>query len=149
MQGKNKFALYVFLVIICSAVGLRTVNFFTKQGKVIIKDQTFKVAVLKDEWELRQGLSGKEKLAKNKGMLFVFPKEDKYSFWMKDMRFSIDIIWINNDKIIHIEENLPIPTTNYLEEYSPEEPARYVLEINAGLSQKYGFKVGDTVKLDI
>lgn len=149
MQGKNKFALYVLLIILAAALGLKIINIYTKAGAVTINKKVFKVEVLKNEWELERGLSNREKLAKNKGMLFVFPKEDKHSFWMKGMKFSVDIIWIKDDKIVDIKEKLPIPTTRYLEKYTPTSSAKYVLEVNAGLSEKYGFKIGDPVALDI
>ena len=149
MQDKNKFAVYVFLVMLIAAIGLKVINFYTKTGKVIIKNETFKVEVLKNEWELERGLSGRDKLAKNKGALFVFSKEDKHSFWMKGMKFPIDIVWIKNNKIVDIKERLPIPITQYYKSYTPTSSVRYVLEINAGLSEKYGFETGDEVLLDI
>tara|TARA_B100000315_G_C14397926_1_gene505091 strand:+ start:63 stop:512 length:450 start_codon:yes stop_codon:yes gene_type:complete len=149
MQGKNRLTLYIFLIIIVTALFLRVINSYTKNGKVTINNKTFKVELLKEGWELQKGLSGREKLSKNKGILFIFPKADKHSFWMKEMKFSIDILWIDNDKIIDIKEKLAIPITHNLKRYTPSSTAKYVLEINSGLSEKYGFKVGDKVKLDI
>ncbi len=149
MQGKNKFVFYVLLVMLVVALGLNAINHYTKRGDITINKKIFKVEVLKNSWELERGLSGREKLAENKGMLFVFPKAGRHSFWMKDMKFPIDIIWIDSEKIIDIKEKLPIPTTKYLENYTPSSSAKYVLEINAGLSEKYGFEIEDEVLLDI
>lgn len=149
MGDKSKFALGVIITMVATALILRGINFYTKNGKVEIGGQTFKVEVVKDSWELEKGLGGRKSLAENRGMLFIFPKEDYYQFWMKGMNFSIDIIWINQGKIVDIKEKAPIPTTHLLDSYRPESPAKYVLEINAGLSEKYGFKVGDEVKMQL
>jgi len=149
MQGKAKLFLYIFLIIIISAIGLRIVNFVTKRGEIEIKSKVFKIEILKNEWELAKGLSGRESLAENKGLLFVFPSSEKHGFWMRGMKFPIDIIWIDNGEVIDIKQNAPIPLTQNYETYSPSAPANYVLEINAGLSEKYGFKVGDKVKMKL
>lgn len=93
-----------------------------------------------------QGLSGRKSLDENKGMLFVFNYSDKYAFWMKDMNFAIDIIWINeNLEVVYIKENV-LPSS-YPEIYEPEEKAKYVLEVNSGFSKKYNLKIGDEVEL--
>ncbi len=82
-------------------------------------------------------------------MLFVFPKADYYPFWMPDMHFPLDIIWIGADKkIISISENIPplldkTKPTYYL---SPK-PAQYVLEVKAGFAKKHNIKIGDTVEM--
>lgn len=149
MKDKSKFALGVIITMIATALILRGINFYTKNGKAEINGKTFKVEMAKSAWELEKGLGGRGPFAENRGMLFVFPEEGYYQFWMKDMQFSVDIIWINQEKIVDIKEKAPIPTTHYLEQYRPEAPAKYVLEINAGLVEKYGFKAGDAVKLDI
>lgn len=149
MRDKGKFVLGVLITMVATALILRTINFYTKNGKVEIDGKIFKVEIVKDPWEQAQGLSGRKSLAENKAMLFVFSKEDYYQFWMKGMNFSLDIIWINQGKVIDIKERAPIPTTHYIEQYRPEAPAKYVLEIGAGLAEKYGIKVGDDVKLDI
>ena len=83
-------------------------------------------------------------------MLFPFEKADYYSFWMKNMKFPIDIIYINKNHIVTIHQNIKPPKTKEesLPIYKPEDPSDTVLEINAGLSEKYKFKKGDTVKTE-
>lgn len=149
MNDKSKFALGVIITMIATALILRGINYYTKNGQAEIGGKIFKVEIVKDAWELEKGLGGRTSLAEDRGMLFVFPKEDYYQFWMKGMNFSIDILWINQGKIVDIKEKAPIPITHYFEQYRPEAPAKYVLEIGAGLTEKYGIKVGDAVKLDI
>jgi uncharacterized protein len=96
------------------------------------------------------GLSQRSSLAQDRGMLFVFQKPDNYSFWMKDMRFPIDIIFLKGEKVVSIyndiQPQLHKENAANLTIYSPEVPSDRVIEINAGLAKKYGLKVNDIVK---
>lgn len=88
-----------------------------------------------------RGLSGRVSLADKEGMLFVFPKPAVYRFWMKEMCFPIDIIWIGADKkVVGFSENLA--PESYPEAFAPPGPVRYVLEVNAGWVRKHGIMVG-------
>jgi len=89
-------------------------------------------------------------------MLFVFEEKGgtvRYPpvFWMKDMLIAIDIIWIDNDKIIQIDKNVQPPKTgvkdNDLAKYKPDNPIDYVLEVNGGYSDKNDIKEGDGVEI--
>ena len=92
----------------------------------------------------------REQLDKNKGMLFIFDESSKYSFWMKNTLIPLDIIWINeNLEIVWIAENVNPCEEDPCPSYIPQEKAKYVLEINGGLSEKHGFKINDKVKLKI
>lgn len=112
-----------------------------------INNHAFKLELAKTQQEKAIGLSKKEMLEKNAGMLFLFEKPDYYSFWMKDMKFPIDIIFIKKYHIVTIHKNVlpPINPNDRLPTFSPKEPADTVLEINAGLSEEYKFKEGDMV----
>ena len=82
-------------------------------------------------------------------MIFVFSKPDKYRFWMPDMHFPIDIIWTNNGKIVGITENASNefnPANPIF--YTPQKPAQYVLEVNAGFSEKNNINIGDKIILN-
>jgi len=104
------------------------------------------VEVVDDEEERSRGLGWRKDLPEDSGMLFVFEISAQYSFWMKDMRFPIDIIWINENKeIVAISENI-IPET-YPAAFSPSEPVKYVLEVNAGWANKNNIKEGDFIEL--
>lgn len=94
----------------------------------------------------QNGLSHRRPLSSDEGMLFVFEKEGFYGFWMKDMLFSIDIIWIDaNLKIVHIENNVSPQT--YPKVFRPTSKSLYVLEILAGQSEISNIKIGDSVKI--
>lgn len=92
-----------------------------------------------------RGLSGHAPLKENEGMLFIFEKPEKHSFWMKEMLFSLDMIWIGSDmKVVDITENAT--PESYPKFFTPKEPAKYVLEVTAGFSRAHGIKIGDTLK---
>ena len=96
------------------------------------------------------GLSGREQLADNEGMLFIFPYSGKHGFWMKDMNFNLDIIWIKDDKIIAISENVQKPKTknwSELDTVYPPEDVNIVLEVNSGFSGANNLKIGDSAEL--
>ncbi len=92
--------------------------------------------------ELREkGLSGRESLAQNAGMLFEFDQTDQHCFWMRDMNFPIDIIWLDeHKKVVHIKENAQ--PSSYPERFCPETPSAYVLEVQAGLVRQENITVG-------
>lgn len=97
-----------------------------------------------------QGLSGRANIEPNYGMLFVFPSKDRYGFWMKDMQFSIDIIWLSDTgdgtaTIVGIEENVS-PST-YPSTFTAPEPVRYVLEMRAGETARLSWRVGTRLTL--
>lgn len=149
--------LFVLLLIVIGGVyyiqnGFSFPISFPKTATVTIKDQQFKPVVAKTDKEKEIGLSEKSSISKDSGMLFVFDKADFYSFWMKNMKFPIDIIFIKKDRIVTIHSNLKPPVADTKDEdiliYKPEEPADKILEIQAGLSDLYGFKKGDIVKIE-
>ncbi len=108
--------------------------------------RTVKLDIAQSEATREKGLGGRESMADDRGMLFVFDQPDKECFWMKDMQFSIDIIWLNTAKqVVHVERNLSPET--YPASYCPELPAKYVVELNAGQAEKLGISTGDTLKL--
>jgi uncharacterized protein len=114
---------------------------------VKIAGQNIKVDLALTPAEQEQGLSGRQNLLPNTGMLFVFENPDDYLFWMKDMNFPIDIIWISQDfKVVYIEKNAT--PESYPAAYGPgpnDEKAKYVLEVVSGFSDKNNLRVGDSV----
>lgn len=122
----------------------------TKKATAKINNHTFNLLIAKSAEEKEIGLSNKTSLGENEGMLFPFEKEDYYAFWMKEMRFPIDILYIRDNKIITLYQDVQPPKTQQENTpiLHPEEPADAVLEINAGLSKKYGIKKGDSVTIE-
>ena len=117
------------------------------QGKVIIKDAVVWVGLARTSEEKSRGLSGRESLAEDEGLLFVFDKKDFHSFWMKDMNFPLDIIWIADNKIVGIVHNALVSDNinGGIPAFLSPEPVNYVLEVNAGFCEKNYIQVNDEV----
>ncbi len=164
MGGQSLKKIIIIIVIIIVAAGAYyvispNINFFNGDNvrKRIVYHQSsndpspfiiedngtkLKVSIADSDGEREQGLSGIFGLDDDQGMLFVFDKPGYYQMWMKGMIFPLDIIWLDsNFNVITIRKNID-PTT-FPDTFTSTSPAEYVLEINGGLSDKYGFKVGD------
>ena len=90
-----------------------------------------------------QGLSDTASLPAGQGMLFVFQNDDTWRFWMKDMRYNLDIIWLDADKkVVTIAPDVP-PSSYPQTVFSPSRAARYALEVNAGVAAKSNVTVGE------
>lgn len=109
----------------------------------------FDVEVADTNAKREQGLMNRESLEQNQGMLFVFDKEDVYSFWMKNTLIALDMIWIDKDgKVVFIKEDAQPCEILECPLITPDTKAKYVLEINEGLTESLGIKIGDMVKLN-
>lgn len=139
----NKLFLVLVPILILVVAGTFFYNLYQfSRPTAEIRGHKFNLLVAKTDKDKQIGLSKTKTLLQDKGMIFIFDKPGIYSFWMKDMKFPLDIIFINDNKIVTIYKNLPI---NNLTIHSPSENTDKVLEINANLADKYGFSVGDTV----
>lgn len=107
-----------------------------------IGDARIEIEIADSPMERQQGLSGRELLADNTGLFFVFDKDDFYHIWMKDMKFSIDIIWINDQGTVVTVKNNISPST-YPQTFTSDKPARFVLETPSGWAMRNGIKPGD------
>jgi len=113
---------------------------------VIINGISISVDLAQTQAQREQGLSGREQLNAGEGMLFLFNEPDYLRFWMKDMNFPIDIIFINDKKIVDIVHNLPVPTKMDMPAaYTSKEKADRVLEIPAGTAESLNWQIGDVV----
>jgi len=108
----------------------------------------FNIEIVTNPIAQARGLSGRESLPEKNGMLFIFSGPAKRGFWMPDMHFSLDIVWIKGDAIVGIAENVPPAGFGEPEIYYPPEEIDKVLEINAGSAKKYTLKIGDILVLE-
>lgn len=116
------------------------------QLKARLGDVLINLEVADTPAERALGLSGRASLAPDQGMMFVFPNAGQWGIWMKDMKFPLDIIWLDEQKeIVHIEENV-LPET-YPKVFTPLVPAKYVLEVNAGFVKSQGIKINAILSL--
>ena len=110
------------------------------------------VQVVSNSADMEQGLSGREKLQDTEGMLFDFKKSNntRPSFWMKDMEFDLDFIWIKNGKVVEITSDVKALKNNIdiLKTYSPKEDVDMVLEVNSGWAQKNRVQINDAVLIE-
>ena len=145
----KKFVLFAF-GIVCIAILIFLLKSFSKRGPTAtIKNHTFVIDVATTSEQKEIGLAKYAAIEQDKGMYFPFDHSDYYGFWMKNMKFPIDIIFLQNKKIVTIFSDVK-PQKNYaVYVYKPTRPANAVLEITAGLSKKYGFTLGDTLNLQL
>lgn len=94
----------------------------------------------------KQGLSGRDGLMSNEGMLFIFPSKGMYSFWMKDMRFPIDIVWLDDAyRIVDVRER--VDPDSYPTVFHPDVSTRYTVELSAGFFAKHGLSKGMSLEI--
>ncbi len=122
---------------------------FPRQEKisgVVIGGQIFSVEVAADKNSRTKGLSGRDSLAADSGMLFVFADKSIRSFWMKDMEFALDLLWLDGNKIIGYEQNIqPAADANELVVYTSPLPVDRVLEVSAGTIERLEVEPGDQI----
>ena len=119
---------------------------------MLVNDTEVDIKYANSKSERANGLSNVETLPATSGLLFIFEEaQTQPAFWMKDMNFPIDIIWISKGIIVQIDAAVPVPAPNTPDEelivYKAAQPVDYVLEVNANFSQENNIKVGDPVTL--
>ncbi len=143
------YGLLVLGIVIIVFLRFRGVDILPNIGgndTAVIREQTFKLEVADDEKERAKGLSERDSLDRNRGMLFIFEQKGKYGFWMRNVKFPLDLIYISDNKIVQIFKNAePKSEDENIPVFTPDSEANFVLEINGGLSDEYGFEVGDEV----
>jgi len=131
---------------------LRRANPPLRSGEAKIGTAVFNIEVVSTTIEQARGLSFRASLPETSGMLFTFGTPGIQNFWMKDMNFPIDIIWIANGKVVGFAENaMPMPDVALwnLKIYSSPDGTDSVIEVNAGTVAKDNIKVGDSVRVGI
>ena len=119
-----------------------SINVSSKITAVQFADTNIPVTLASTVAEQQRGLSGRTSLGANEGMLFVFPVADTYGFWMKEMKFSLDIIWIDENGVVtYIARDLQ--PNSFPQVFNPDQKSLYVLEVNAGFAASHAIKVGD------
>ena len=112
-------------------------------SRATVRGEIFSLEVVRTPEEQERGLGFRESLCERCGMLFLFPYSDRHGFWMKGMRFPIDILWIRNETIVHIERSVDFRDQRRV--YRPDQPADRVLELNAGVCDRIGIREGDGI----
>lgn len=116
-----------------------------KISAIKIAGKTIKVELADTPEKIVQGLSGRVSIEEDGGMLFIFESSSKQAFWMKDMHFSIDMIWLAEDGRVAFIKHSATPES-FPTVFAPDKDAKYVLEVRAGFAKKNNLKVGDGVE---
>ncbi len=117
--------------------------------KICFKDNTcVLLEIAGSEFSRARGLMFRGWLPEKSGMLFIFPAEGIYSFWMKNTLIPLDIIWLDKDlRVVYIKSFVPPCKSSDCPSYNPEVKARYVLEVNAGFCDLHQIKINDKAHL--
>ena len=139
-------------IIIITAIILATISVFYYLThplgvNVQIKDHVFYVDVAITSAEKELGLGNRKSMKPDNGMLFVYDHSEQYRYWMKNMQFPIDILWIADNTIADITKNIPVLTPDPYKTYSPAVGVNKVLELNAGTVDRLNIKTGDTIHI--
>ena len=101
----------------------------------------FSIAVAETKEARARGLSGTAPLEATEGMLFVFPESGEHPFWMKDMQYPLDMLWLDDTmRVVHIEEQVQPKT--FPQTFTNTTPAKYVLELSASSAHKHAILLG-------
>ena len=144
---KIKRAAIFTLILLIALITLFVIFGKEPNPKVCSSKACFSVEIVKTEQERAQGLMNREFLEENSGMLFIFEQEAKHTFWMKDTKIPLDIIWIDKDKtIVYIKKNAIPCIEDPCPIYYPSAEALYVLELNAGSTKLYEIAENDKLQ---
>jgi uncharacterized membrane protein (UPF0127 family) len=167
---KNKLLLLLILIFLVGGVLFFLSSFFNRKPQyndledfknmsdrqlqtIKIGEKELLVEIVNSNESRGQGLSGRETIGGSnqdvRGMLFVFPQRSYQQFWMKDMKFDLDFIWIRDGKVVEIMRNVPKPlegqSLEELPRFVPKTPVEMMLEVVAGSAEEWGVEVGSEV----
>lgn len=148
MKAKKlgKFLKYFVIILPVIIAGLFVLNGSDTVCAFKVDNECIDLEVADSPSELIRGLSGRSSLAPNGGMLFKFGKSDRHCMWMKDTSFSLDMIFLDEErKIINIHKN--VPPDSFPSAFCSNGLSYYAIEVNAGVADRAGLKTGQTLKL--
>lgn len=150
----KKYLFKIVLSLVVLIILVVTLYYIFSSGEdttVIIRNNVFQTEVVRDIKDLEKGLSGRQDIGDDQAMLFIFDSKQKRVFWMKDMNFNIDLLWIDGNTIVGYEKNMPAPAKNTpdnsLPKYYSDREVDKVLEMKAGVVDKLGIKSGDVINI--
>lgn len=113
-----------------------------------IGDGEFTMRVARTERDREEGLSGTTGIGANEALVFVFPTSERWGIWMKDMKYPIDIVWLDEQKtVMHIEQHVK-PESYPAKTFQPDDPAKYVIELKAGVVGSQRITIGSQAVFD-
>jgi len=158
----KKFNFYLFFIFFLLSFLIVTLTFLKlnpkgeslpanrpEQSYLQIDNQKIPVEITKTKTEQEKGLSGRESLPSGTGMLFIYNQPDYRSFWMKEMNFPLDFVWIKEGKIVAITKNIAPQDFQPPQTLKSPEPVDLVLELNAGEVEQLNLETGQEVILTL
>ncbi|OGY18037.1 MAG: hypothetical protein A2784_04985 [Candidatus Chisholmbacteria bacterium RIFCSPHIGHO2_01_FULL_48_12] len=154
---------FVFFLILAVVVGMlaggKLLPLATSNQLSVVSDQKIlqklkigkaeiKVEVADTDEARSRGLAGRDSLAEDEGMVFIFEQPGQYGFWMKGMKLPLDFVWIADNKVVEITEDIPVDVNESPKVYQPQPAIDAMLEVNAGWAGRNGVKVGDRVVVE-
>ncbi len=123
-----------------------------EMATAVIGGQTFNLEVVRAPEAMAQGLAGRDSVGDRDGMLFVFEKPGVEAFWMKGMKFAIDIVWVRGNKIVGLDKNAApavgnLPSGSGLPVYSSPDLVDKVIEVKSGTADELRLNTGNTVEI--
>jgi len=148
-----KITAYILILFLIIAILAWVYIYFFYSGKkttaeIEINGKKIKAELADTSVKRLEGLSKRKELPNDSAMLFVFPKKDKHTIWMKEMNFPLDIIWINKNKVVYLVSGAQPPTimgNDNIASFTPEVKADKVLEVNSGFVESNRVKIGDRI----
>lgn len=145
MKAKIVF-IFVVTLLLGTSIGLKFLSQRQNLKQIKINNRAIFVEIADTDQKRALGLSGRNSLNQGQGMLFIFKKEGHYTFWMNKMKFDLDFVFVQGEKVVDLVEDVPFPKQG-------EEPRIVVskdifdkvLEINSGVIQSLNIKIGDKV----
>lgn len=144
--GLVVFAIITLLGVLAFSLLSKTSAPDARRPSVVLAGKAFSIDIVSTAESKAQGLSGRQSLGRNEGMLFVYDKPDQSCFWMKDMNFDIDILWFDQNKKL-IDKKVSATPASYPESFCSSAPAQFVLEVPAGTAEQLKLKLGDALDL--
>jgi|GEM_PF-1047495 len=118
------------------------------QPQAIINNQTIYLTIAQTAEEKTKGLSSRESMPEDQGMIFLFDKPGKYSFWMKDMLFNLDFIFLKNNQIVDTVSNVSYPKKGETPlAINSRADFDKVIELNQGFIEKFKIEIGNKIQL--
>ena len=140
-----KFKIFI-LLILCQLVLVGCITMEDKQNIIKINGTEVKVEVVSSLLDMANGLSGRQDLCQDCGMLFKYPDYQIMNFHMKEMNFPLDIIWIKDNTIVGIEKNVPVLTDGKVTKVQSAKKVNQVLEVNAGWAESRNINIGYVIE---
>ena len=144
-EWKRSYTIFL-AVFVLAAIGANLLSRRSPEHTVTLKGERLHVLVADTPLLRLRGLGGRASLGDYDGMLFIFPEAGRHGIVMRDMEFSIDVVWVANGEVIDFAQNLPLQpgvSETELHGFFPRKEATIVLELPAGWAAKHDLKIGD------